>query len=314
VSGSISNIQVPPNNGILEGPELEALEIGLLLEGMYRCYGVDFREYALSSLRRRIRLAMAAEGLDSIAALQQKVLRDRACWRRLLLSMSVNVTSMFRDPQFFGSFRTDVVPMLRERSFIRIWHTGCATGQEVYSLAILLREEGLYDRCRIYATDINEGVLRVAKAGIYPLASMQGYSNNYIEASGTGSLSDYYTAKYGYAIFRSSLRENVHFSLHNLATDYAFNEFDIIFCRNVLIYFNKTLQSRVHRLLYASLVPSGVLALGHRESMRYTPHEADYSVMESTHRLYRKMAPEEREEVEELGLFVNGEGSPEGEL
>jgi chemotaxis protein methyltransferase CheR len=176
--------------------------------------------------------------------------------------------------------------MLRERPFVRIWHTGCATGEEVYSMAILLREEGLYDKCRIYATDINEGVLRVAKAGIYPLSSMQTYANNYIKAGGRGSLSDYFTAKYGYAIFRSALKENVHFSNHNLATDSVFNEFDVIFCRNVLIYFNKTLQNRVHHLLYSSLVPHGVLALGHRESIRYTPHELDYSVLDSVHRLY----------------------------
>jgi chemotaxis protein methyltransferase CheR len=293
VSGSTSNIQNGFHGGTLpEGPDLEALEIGLLLEGVYRCYGVDFREYALSSLRRRIRLAMGSEGLSSIAALQQKVLRDRACWRRLLLGLSVNVTSMFRDPEFFACVREKVIPLLREHPFVRIWHTGCATGEEVYSMAILLREEGLYDRCRIYATDINEGVLRVAKAGIYPLAAMQTYSNNYLAAGGTGALSDYYTAKYGYAILRSSLRENVHFSMHNLASDHAFNEFDLIFCRNVLIYFNKSLQSRVHDLLYTSLAPSGVLALGQKESMRYTPHEFDYTVLESARRLYVKTESE----------------------
>jgi len=281
------------NNGThsLDQQELETIEIELLLQGIYRCYGIDFREYALSSLRRRIRLAMQAEGLPSVSALQERVLHDRSCWRRLLLALSVNVTAMFRDPEFFVSFRRHIVPMLRDRSFIRIWHTGCSTGEEVYSTAILLQEEGLYDRCRIYATDINDGVIRVAKVGIYPLAVMQGYSSNYLKAGGKRSLSEYFTAKFGYAMFRSSLRDNVHFSLHNLATDCAFNEFDIIFCRNVLIYFNKTLQGRAHHLLHSSLTPSGVLALGHKESLRYTPCESEYQVLDSAQRLYMKTPP-----------------------
>lgn len=274
----------PDNND-----ELELLEMRLLLEGIYAKYGFDFRDYATPSLRRRIRLAMHSEGAASISGLQEKVLHDRACWRRVLLTLSVNVTSMFRDPEFFCGFREKVIPILRDQPFIRIWHTGCSTGEEVYSMAILMHEEGLYDRCRIYATDINEGVLRVAKVGIYSLPAMEIYERNYVNAGGQGALSDYYTAKYGNAIIRSSLRENVVFSQHNLATDRSFNEFNVILCRNVMIYFNKPLQNRAHELLYRSLAGQGVLGLGTKETIRYTPYEQHFTVLDSVHRIYQKV-------------------------
>lgn len=269
--------------------DLETLEIQLLLEGVYRRYGFDFREYAYSSLRRRIREQMRAEEVGSVSELQAKVLHDPACWRRLFLKLGVNVTSMFRDPGFYLAFRRKVVPLLESLPFIRIWHAGCASGEEVYSMAILLHEVGLYDRCRIYATDINENILRRGKSGIYPLTLMQEYTNNYHNAGGTRSFSEYYTARYGNAIFRSSLRENVVFSQHNLASDGAFNEFNVIFCRNVMIYFNSALQHRVHELLYGSLVTFGVLGLGRRESLKYTPCEDCYSPLESAEALYRKV-------------------------
>src|SRR5215218_8774541 len=223
----------------------EELEIDLLLEGLFRQYGIDFRGYARSSLRRRVRAVLAAEPLATVSALQDRMLRDSACLGRLLLGLSVNVSAMFRDPRFFLAFRRKAVPLLRTYPFIRIWQAGCSMGEEVYSLAILLQEEGLYERCRIYATDMNEAVLKRAREGIYPLDVMQKYSANYIAAGGTGSLSDYYTAAYDHVMLRPALREHVVFSQHNLVSDGVFNEFNVILCRNVMIYFTAPLQERV---------------------------------------------------------------------
>lgn len=269
--------------------ELETIEIQLLLEGLYRYYGFDFRDYALASLKRRIWNAIHAERLSSVSGLQEKVLHDPVCLERFLLGLSVHVTAMFRNPSFYLTFRQKVVPMLRTYPFIRIWHAGCSTGEEVYSMAILMQEEGLYHRCRIYATDMNEMVLKKAKAGIFPLDLMQEYTQNYLQAGGKKSFSEYYTAAYDNAIFRSNLKENIVFSQHNLATDGSFNEFNVIFCRNVLIYFNQSLQERVHKLLYASLSPFGILGLGRQESLKFTPHEHDYQTLEMQEKVYRRI-------------------------
>jgi chemotaxis protein methyltransferase CheR len=269
--------------------ELERIEIELLLEGMFRYYGFDFRDYALASLKRRIWNAIRAEQLFTVSALQERVLHDPACLDRFLLGLSVNVTAMFRDPSFYLAFRQKVVPLLRTYPFIRIWHAGCSTGEEVYSMAILMHEEGLYHRCRFYATDMNEMVLRQAKAGIYSIDLMQEYTQNYLLAGGKGSFSEYYTAAYENAIFRSSLKENIIFSQHNLATDGSFNEFNVILCRNVLIYFNQSLQERVHNLLYESLSRFGVLGLGRQESLNFTPHEQHYEALEKREKLYRRI-------------------------
>ena len=269
--------------------EHETLEIQLLLEAVYRCHGYDFRQYALSSIKRRIWNVIRAEGLNSVSGLQEKVLHDPSMMQRFLLAVSVNVTSMFRDPAFFLTFRRRVVPLLRTYPFVRIWHAGCSTGEEVYSTAIVLQEEGLYDRCRIYATDMNEEVLRRAKEGIFPLDDTETYAGNYQLAGGEKSLADYYTSGYGNAIFRSSLRDNVVFSLHNLATDGSFNEFNVILCRNVMIYFSKPLQDRVHHLLYDSLARFGVLGIGSKETLQFTPHERDFEQLEVGSRLYRRI-------------------------
>src|SRR3954468_10980843 len=182
--------------------DLEMVEIHLLTEGIYRHYGFDFRDYSLPSLRRRLWKRVYAEGLSTISGLQEKVLHDSSCMERLLLDLSINTTAMFRDPTFYLSFRQTVVPMLRTYPFVRIWHAGCSTGEEVYSTAILLHEAGLYDRCRIYATDINEAVLRRARDGIFPLTAMKAYTANYIHAGGSTAFSEYYTAEYDNAIFR----------------------------------------------------------------------------------------------------------------
>ena len=270
-------------------PELEQIEIELLLEGIYQHYGFDFRSYAYASIRRRLWKRIEAEGLTTISGLQDQVLHNPPMMEKLLLDLSINVTSMFRDPGFYRVFREQVIPTLRTYPFIRIWHAGCATGEEVYSMAILLEEEGLYERSRIYATDINEVVLQKAKSGIFPLERMQEYTENYIAAGGKRAFSDYYTAKYGGALFSPALTKNVVFSQHNLVTDRSFSEFNVILCRNVLIYFDKTLQSRVLTLFYDSLAMFGILALGSKESLRFSPYEECYEQINGPEKIYRKV-------------------------
>jgi chemotaxis protein methyltransferase CheR len=270
-------------------PDLERIEIELLLEGIFRHYGFDFRAYAYASIRRRLWKRIEEEGLSSVSALQERVLHEPALMEKLLLDLSINVTAMFRDPSFYVTFREHVVPLLRTYPFIRIWHAGCSTGEEVYSMAMLLREEGLYDRSRIYATDINEVVLARAKAGIFPLERMQEYTENYMRAGGKRSFSEYYTAKYGGALFDQSLTKNVVFSQHNLVTDRSFSEFNVILCRNVLIYFDKTLQSKVHSLFYDSLAMFGVLVLGSKETLRFMAHEECYEQMAPPEKIFRKV-------------------------
>jgi chemotaxis protein methyltransferase CheR len=270
--------------------ELEQLEIQLLLEGVYRRYGFDFREYALASLKRRLWRRVYAERLETISELTAKLLHDPTCMERLLLDLSINITAMFRDPSFFATFRQKVVPFLRTYPFTRLWVAGCSTGEEVYSLAILLREAGLYDRTRIYATDINETVLERAREGVFPLEKMQQYTQNYIRAGGERSFSEYYVAAYDGAQFQRSLVENVVWAQHNLAMDRGFNEFNVILCRNVMIYFDKVLQDKVHQLFYESLEIFGVLALGHKESLAFTPLYGHYEELDGPERLYRKVA------------------------
>jgi chemotaxis protein methyltransferase CheR len=269
--------------------DVVSLEVQLLLEAILRRYGYDFRSYAFSSLKRRILHLVKSLGMETVSALQEKVLHDPSILDRLLLAISVNVTSLFRDPEFFAAVRERVVPILKTYPFVRIWHAGCSTGEEVYSMAILLEEEGLYDRCRIYATDMNEGVLRRAREGIFPLSTESLYRQNYQHAGGKASLDDYFTAAYGSGIFRAALKRNVVFSQHNLATDGSFNEFHLIMCRNVLIYFKKSLQSRVHSLLYESLNLRGILGLGSKESIQFTPHEKGYETLKPGVKLYRRV-------------------------
>jgi len=273
----------------VEQTELEDIEIALLLEGLYRYYGFDFREYSPASLKRRILERMRAEKIETVSSYQDRVLHDAACMERLLLGLSVHVTSMFRDPEFYLTFRQKIVPMLKTYPTVRIWHAGCSTGEEVYSMAILLQEEGLYRKCVIYATDISHELLRKAREGIFPLATMQEYTSNYMRAGGKHEFSDYYTAHYDNVIFHPSLKTNVVFAEHNLATDGSFNEFHVILCRNVMIYFNKSLQERVHNLIYESLSMFGVLGLGNKESLKFTPREAFYERMDSRNKLYRKV-------------------------
>jgi chemotaxis protein methyltransferase CheR len=270
-------------------PALERIEIELLLEAVHRHYGFDFRGYAYSSLRRRVWKRIQAEGLGTVSALQDRVLHDADVMERLLDDLSVTVTAMFRDPGFYRAFREIVVPILRTYPFIRIWHAGCSTGEEVYSMAILLHEEDLYDRARVYATDMNEAVLRRAREGIFPLDRMQEYTENYIRAGGRRSFSEYYTSGYSGALFDATLKRNVVFAQHNLVTDGSFTEFNVVLCRNVLIYFDKALQTRVHGLFYDSLTMFGILALGSKESLRFSKYDGCYEPLVQSEKIYRKI-------------------------
>ena len=269
--------------------EIESIELDLFVEGVFRHYGYDFRGYARSSLRRRLAAVMQAEGVATLSALQDRVLHDRTAWDRCLQGISVNVSAMFRDPGFFLAFRDIVVPMLRTYPFVRIWQAGASLGEEAYSLAIILQEEGLAERSLIYSTDINEAALRQARDGIYRAELMQRYTQNYVQAGGKRSFSEYYTARYDLAILRPSLRENIVFSQHNLVSDGPFNEFNVVLCRNVMIYFTKPLQERALGLLHASLGTFGVLGLGAGESLRLTPFEKLYEGIAPGQRLYKKL-------------------------
>ena len=270
--------------------ELERLELELLLEAIHRRYGFDFRDYAPASLKRRIWQRVRAEGVDSVSGLQERVLHEPEAMERLVDSLSITVTSMFRDPDFFGAFREQVVPLLRTYPFARIWNPGCSTGEETWSLAILLAEAGLADRVRIYATDINENVLERAREGVFPLDKMQEYTRNYIRAGGTRAFSEYYVAAYDGAQFQRGLADGIVFAQHNLVSDGSFNEFQAIVCRNVLIYFGRTLQEKVHRLFHDSLAMFGILVLGQKESIRFTGFAERYEVLDAGERIYRKVA------------------------
>nr|WP_229522516.1 protein-glutamate O-methyltransferase CheR [Paenibacillus monticola] len=269
--------------------ELEQIEIELLLDGVHRLYGYDFRNYALPSLKRRIWHHVHAENVPTISALQEKVLHDRSCFERFIYSLSIPVTEMFRDPGLFLTFRQKVIPLLRTYPYIRIWHAGCSTGEEVYSMAILLHEEGLYDKARIYATDMNERSLQQAKEGVYDISKMKQYTKNYLEAGGTRAFSEYYTAKYNSVILQPYLRKNIIFAEHNLATDTSFNEFNVILCRNVMIYFNDELRDHVHGLFNESLSRFGILVLGSKESIHFTGYSDSYEPLDRVEKIYRKI-------------------------
>lgn len=270
--------------------DLEKMEIGFLLEAIYRYYGYDFRQYAYSFLQRRIRYRLQAENLASVTGLMEKVLHRPKVMAKLLDDLTINVTEMFREPSFFLTFREKIIPLLRELPFLRFWHAGCATGEEVYSMAILLYEEGLLDKTRIYATDINEDLLSRAREGVFHLDRMQDYTRSYFAAGGKKAFSEYYTVmNTGLVNFHPFLNESVVFANHNLATDKSFNEFHVIICRNVMIYFNKELQNTVHDLFYQSLCPHGFLGLGSREDIRFTPWEQYYEKVNIEEKLFHKI-------------------------
>ena len=270
----------------LEQPE--NIEVHLLLEAIYLKYGYDFRHYSKASIKRRILRRKQLSNVSSISEIQHKVLYDPVFFKQLLQDLSIHVTEMFRDPFFYQSLRKHVIPCLAELDEIKIWHAGCATGEEVYSLAVLLFEGQVYDKCRIYATDFSDNALQKAKAAIYPLDQIKAYTLNYQKAGGTASFADYYTARYESAIIHHSLKQNITFANHNLATDGVFGEMDMILCRNVLIYFDRHLQDKVFKLLADSLSPQGFLCLGAKESVRFA-HVSDlFQDVIPREKIYRK--------------------------
>lgn len=269
--------------------EIEDQELNFFLEALFTYSGFDYRDYSPASLKRRIRMCMREEQLKSLSAFQEKVLHDPDSLERLLKAFSINVTAMFRNPGFYRVFKDKVVPWLKTYPHLRVWVAGCSTGEEVYSVSILLQEQGLYEKTKIYATDSNVTVLEKAKAGIFPLSKIKQYSLNYMEAGGSRSLADYYTARYDNALFDSALAKNIIWAQHNLVTDRSFNDFHVIFCRNVLIYFNKSLQARAHNLFYESLIRLGILGLGNKETIQFSPREESYEALDLTEKIYRKV-------------------------
>lgn len=271
-----------------ETSENEKIEFDLLLQAIYWKYGYDFRNYAKASIRRRIRRRLSRSGLKTISEMQHKLLNDKQFFETLLLDLTINVTDMFRDPSFFKALRETVIPELKKLPFIKIWHAGCSSGEEVYSTAILFKEEGLDKNILIYATDVNEAVLDKAKKGIFAIDRMKDYTRNYRKAGGLASFAEYYTARYDHAIMDSSLKKNIVFSDHNLVTDDVFGEMDLIICRNVLIYFNTGLQERVFRLFWESLCPGGFLCLGSKETIRFSKYSDDFENVVEGEKIYRK--------------------------
>ncbi|MEK4534039.1 protein-glutamate O-methyltransferase CheR [Peribacillus sp. FSL K6-1552] len=269
--------------------EREDIEIELLLQAIYSVSGFDFRKYMRSSIKRRVENRMRLDHIRRISGMIEMVLYEKGYVEKLLNDFSINVTEMFRDPDFFKAFRLKIVPLLKQLPEIRIWHAGCSTGEEAFSMAILLKEEGLYEKAKIYATDMNEDVLRHAEKGILPLNRMQSYTKNYLQAGGKQEFSEYYTTDYQNAYLNSSLLKNIVFFQHNLVTDGSFNEFHIILCRNVMIYFTGELQTYVNHLFYDSLSKEGFLAVGSKETLHTSYLSEDYEDFDSKERIYRKL-------------------------
>ncbi|MES2976046.1 MAG: protein-glutamate O-methyltransferase CheR [Pseudomonadota bacterium] len=265
------------------------IELRLLMEAIYLQYSHDFRDYAPASFKRRVMHAIAQLGLPTVSSLQDRILRDPQMFARLLQYLTVPVSEMFRDPAYYLALRQQVMPVLRTYPSIKIWVAGCSTGEEVYSMSILLREEGLLARSIIYATDINPASLEKARAGIFPLDSVRQYTANYQKSGGTTAFSDYYTAAYGGALFDRSLVEGVTFADHSLATDSVFTETQFISCRNVMIYFNRTLQDRALGLFADSLSHRGFLGLGTKESLDFSSQAPRFEPLCKPERIYRKV-------------------------
>jgi chemotaxis protein methyltransferase CheR len=264
------------------------IEFQLLIEAVYHLYHYDFRDYAQASLRRRLRTAMLRFQCETLSQLQDRVMREPQMFHALLDHLTVQVSEMFRDPSYFRALREHVVPLLRTYPSLKVWVAGCSSGEEVYSLAILLREEGLLSRTLIYGTDINPHTLQRAEAGVYPIDRVAGFTVNHRESGARSSLSDYYTAAYGRAIFDKSLREHIVFSDHSLATDSVFAEVQLVSCRNVLIYFNTTLQDRALGLFRESLCRRGFLGIGSKESLRFSSQSGAFETFVRPDKIYQK--------------------------
>ena len=265
------------------------IELELLLAAIFEKYHYDFRHYAEASLRRRLASALVHLGCTTLSQLQDRVLHDAAVFTELLRYLTVQVTDAFRDPSYFRALREVVVPYLRTYPSLKVWVAGCATGEEAYSVAIVLLEEGLLSNTQIYATDISPQSLRVAEQGVYELDRFARFSESYVESGGTASLSDYYTAQYGHAVFDRRLRDAIMFSDHSLATDSVFAETQLVSCRNVLIYFDRELQDRAIGVLRDSLCRKGFLGLGSRETLRFSSHAPAFSEVAAKERIYQRL-------------------------
>jgi len=274
---------------VLDGANFE-IELQLLLDAIYLKYHFDFRGYAHASLKRRLRTALGRFGCATLSQLQDRILRDGTLFQELLDLLTVPVSEMFRDPRYFLTIRDVVVPVLRTYPSIKIWVAGCSTGEEAYSFAILLREEGLLDRTLIYATDINAHTLAKAEAGVYGVDRIAGFTENHRHSGARSSLSDYYTAAYGRAVIDKSLKSHIVFSDHSLATDSVFAEVQLVSCRNVLIYFNRPLQERAFGLFRESLCRRGYLGLGAKETVRLSEHASAFVEIAPGERIYQKEA------------------------
>jgi len=277
------------NEEIIKISDNESIEFDLLIEAIYKKYGYDFRNYSKATLKRRIQGKLTSSGLDSISVMQHEILYDKKFFESVLIDLTVNVTEMFRDPSFYCAVRENVVPLLKSYPFLKIWHAGCSTGEEVYSMAILLAEENLLSRTTIYATDIDDKVLKKAKEGIYSLDKIREYTSNYQKAGGTESFSDYYTAKYEAVIMDSELKKKIVFSQHNLVSGKSFSEMNMIVCRNVIIYFDKELQNRVLSLFNGSLIDKGILCLGSKESIQFTSSRNQFGELVGKEKIYQKV-------------------------
>ncbi len=264
------------------------IEIRLLLEAIYEKFGYDFRSYSKAHVKRRILYRLSASELKSVSEMQYKVLYEDGFIDILLKDLSINVTEMFRDPLFYKAIRDEIIPIIKTYPFFKIWHAGCSSGEEVYSMAIILKEEGIYDRAQIYATDFNQQVLKKAKEGIYHIDKIKEYTRNYQKAGGVNSFSDYYMAKYDSVILEKSLKKNIVFADHNLVSDSVFGEMNMIVCRNVLIYFNSDLQNNVVKLFEESLMPGGFLCLGSKENLKLSESFSDFKVIDDKEKIYKK--------------------------
>lgn len=270
-------------------PEEFEQQVEDLIVAIHEHYGYDFRGYARASVYRRVKRFISNKHLESMEALKRNVLEDSFFFESFLQEITVNVTEMFRDPEFYLSMRKHIMPILSTYPHIKIWDAGCSTGEELFSLAIMLEEEGLLSRCKIYATDINQKVLRQAKEGIYPAKNISHYTSAYYASGGRKEFSAYYSSNYGSLKFNERLIKNVVFYPHNLATDSSFNEFHLIICRNVLIYFSRELQERVFKLFDESLVTLGYLGLGKKETLYLSEISKSYNFVDKENKIYRKV-------------------------
>jgi chemotaxis protein methyltransferase CheR len=266
----------------------EQIEMDLLIEGIRRRYGYDFSHYAPSSLHRRLQQARQEARAENFSALLERILHDEKMFDRLLKNMSITVTEMFRDPGFYKALRSRIIPLLKTYPYVKIWHAGCATGEEAYSMAMLLHEENFLGRVRIYATDFNKGALDKAQQGIYPAAALLKGEENYLQSGGRGKFSSYFSSCYDLAKVKDFLKERITFSYHNLVTDGVFGEMNIICCRNVMIYFDPVLKDRVLDLFTHSLHHGGYLCLGNKESLSFSNAARYYEAIDKNEKIYKK--------------------------